>query len=178
MSTHRTRTSAAANDADLTPQVLAVWLSAFRDCFTAPAWNHVLVLVAGAVLAPRLLAAFGSQRERYRTASELQNLSGIAPVREQSGRTAWIHFRRSCPKFLRQTFHEWAGHSIAFSSWARAYYQLQRARGKDHHAAVRALAFKWIRIVFRCWQDRVLYDEQRYAASLVKRNSPLSPLSL
>jgi len=43
MSTHRTRTSAAANDADLTPQVLAVWLSAFRDCFTAPAWNHVLV---------------------------------------------------------------------------------------------------------------------------------------
>ena len=52
MSTHRTRTSAAANDADLTPQVLAVWLSAFRDCFTAPVWNHVLVLVAGAVLAP------------------------------------------------------------------------------------------------------------------------------
>ena len=133
---------------------------------------------AGAVLAPRLLAAFGSQRERYRTAAELQNLSGIAPVREQSGRTACIHFRRGCPKFLRQTFHEWAGHSIAFSSWARAYYELQRARGKDHHAAVRALAFKWIRIVFRCWQDRVLYDEQRYAASLVKRNSPLRPLSL
>ena len=99
-------------------------------------------------------------------------------MREQSGRTACIHFRRGCPKFLRQTFHEWAGHSIAFSSWARAYYELQRARGKDHHAAVRALAFKWIRIVFRCWQDRVLYDEQRYAASLVKRNSPLRPLSL
>src|SRR6478752_5955633 len=52
MSTHRTRASAAANDVNLTPQVLAVWLSAFRDCFTAPAWNHVLVLVAGAVLAP------------------------------------------------------------------------------------------------------------------------------
>jgi DDE superfamily endonuclease len=52
MSTPRTRTSAAANDANLTPQVLTVWLSAFRDCFTAPVWNHVLVLVAGAVLAP------------------------------------------------------------------------------------------------------------------------------
>src|SRR6187397_1843041 len=52
MSTHRTRTRAAANDANLTPQVLTVWLSAFRDCFTAPVWNHVLVLVAGAVLAP------------------------------------------------------------------------------------------------------------------------------
>src|SRR4051794_26899822 len=35
-----------------TPQVLTAWLSAFRDCFTAPVWNHVLVLVAGAVLAP------------------------------------------------------------------------------------------------------------------------------
>src|SRR3954452_9736183 len=52
MSTHRTRTRSAANEANLTPQVLTAWLSAFRDCFTAPAWNHVLVLVAGAVLAP------------------------------------------------------------------------------------------------------------------------------
>src|SRR6186997_320923 len=52
MSTPRTRIRSAANDANLTPQVLTVWLSAFRDCFTAPVWNHVLVLVAGAVLAP------------------------------------------------------------------------------------------------------------------------------
>lgn len=52
MSTHRTRTRSAANEANLTPQVLTVWLSGFRDCFTAPVWNHVLVLVAGAVLAP------------------------------------------------------------------------------------------------------------------------------
>jgi len=36
---------------------------------------------------------------------------------------------------------------------------------------VRALAFKWIRIVFRCWQDRVAYDETRYLAALVKRGS-------
>ena len=52
MSTHRTRTRSEANEANLTPQVLTVWLSGFRDCFTAPVWNHVLVLVAGAVLAP------------------------------------------------------------------------------------------------------------------------------
>jgi DDE superfamily endonuclease len=31
---------------------LATWLSGFRDCFTAPVWSHVLLLVAGAVLAP------------------------------------------------------------------------------------------------------------------------------
>jgi hypothetical protein len=108
-------------------------------------------------MAPRLLAAFGSQRERFNRVEELQVYSGISPVISSSGKSRWIHFRFSCPKFLRQTFHEWAGHSIAYSTWARAYYQLQRSRGKQHHAAVRALAFKWIRIAFRCWKRRVAY---------------------
>ena len=44
------------------------------------------------------------------------------------------------------------------------------------HEAVRALAFKWIRIVFRCWQNRVAYDENRYLAALVKRGSPLGAI--
>jgi transposase len=131
---------------------------------------------AGDVMAPRLLAAFGSQRERYGSANDVQKYSGIAPVTETSGKKKWVHSRWACPKFLRQSFHEWAGHSIAKSKWARAYYQQQRARGQDHHAAVRALAFKWIRIVFRCWQDRVVYDEKKYLAALVTRGSPLSSL--
>ena len=87
--------------------------------------------------------------------------SGIAPVTERSGNKKWIHFRGACPKFLRQSFHEWAGHSVAHSPWARSYYQQQRERGKGHHAAVRGLAFKWIRIVFRCSKDRVAYDEEQ-----------------
>ena len=129
---------------------------------------------AGAALAPRLLAALGSQRDRYGSANDVQNYSGIAPVTERSGKKKWVHFRWACSKFLRQSFHEWAGHSIGQSVWARAYYQRQRERGKEHHAAVRALAFKWIRIVFRCWQDRVAYDETRYLAALAKRGSPLT----
>src|ERR1700693_1699856 len=36
----------------LVPPILATWLSVFRPCFTAPVWNRILVLVAGAVLAP------------------------------------------------------------------------------------------------------------------------------
>jgi len=129
---------------------------------------------AGQVLAPRLLAAFGSQRDRYGKAADLQQFSGIAPVLERSGKTAWVHFRWACPKFLRQTFHEWAGHSIAFCAWARAYYEQQRQAGKGHHAAVRALAFKWIRIAFRCWKDGVPYDDSRYVRSLRRRGSPLA----
>src|SRR5262249_436039 len=129
---------------------------------------------AGAALAPRLLAALGSQRDRYGSATEVQKYSGIAPVTERSGKKKWVHFRWACPKFLRQSFHEWAGHSIAQSVWARAYYQRQPHRRKEPHAAVRALAFKWIRIVFRCWQDRVAYDETRYLAALAKRGSHLT----
>jgi len=102
------------------------------------------------VLAPRLLAPFGSQRERYANAEEVRTYSGIAPVTKRSKKRKWVHFRWACPKVLRQSPHEWAGHSIAHSLWARSYYQQQRERGKGHHAAVRGLAFKWIRIVFRC----------------------------
>jgi transposase len=129
---------------------------------------------AGAALAPRLLAAFGSQRERYGNAQELQSYSGIAPVTVRSGKKKWVHFRWAAPKFLRQSFHEWAGHSIMYSAWARSYYQQQRSKGKEHHAAVRALAFKWIRIVFRCWKDGVAYEESKYLAALAKRSSPLN----
>jgi len=128
---------------------------------------------AGAVMAPRLLAAFGSQRERYQNAAEVQIFSGIAPVSESSGKSSWVHFRFACSKFLRQSFHEWAALSITQSQWARAYYELQRRRGKKHHAAVRALAFKWIRIIYRCWKEQVAYDENVYLAALAKHNSPL-----
>jgi transposase len=133
---------------------------------------------AGAVMAPRLLAAFGSQRERYGSAGEVQTYTGIAPVMEKSGKKKWVHFRWACPKFLRQSFHEWAGHSIAQSVWARSYYQQLRNRGKGHHAAVRALAFKWIRILFRCWKDRVAYDEDKYITALAQRGSPLAVVNV
>lgn len=129
---------------------------------------------AGPALTPRLLAAFGTQRERYSSAAELSAFSGIAPVVERSGKQKWIHFRWACPKFLRQSFHEWAGHSMEKSAWARAYYDQQRAKGKGHHAAVRALAFKWMRILFRCWKDRKPYDEATYLRALRQHGSPLA----
>jgi len=131
---------------------------------------------AGPVMAPRLLVAFGTNRQRFANADEIQCYSGIAPVTVASGKSEWVHFRWACPKFLRQTFHEFAGHSLFKCVWARAYYDLQIHNGKSHHAAVRALAFKWIRVLFRCWKDRKPYDEQVYLQSLQKRNSPLKGL--
>lgn len=128
---------------------------------------------AGPALTPRLIAAMGSRRERYQSAQEVQQYSGIAPVIASSGQQRWVHWRWSCPKFLRQTFCEWALHSIASSTWAREYYRRQRAKDKGRNTVIRALAFKWIRILFRCWKDRKLYDEAAYERALaVRRRSP------
>ena len=66
-------------------------------------------------------------------------------------RHRWRYF---CPKFFPQTFHEYAAQSIQDSFWARAFYYSQRLKGKDYHAAVRALAFKWIRIIWKYWHTR------------------------
>ena len=95
--------------------------------------------------------------------------SGIAPVLASSGQQRWVHYRWACPKFVRQTIHEWALHSLGQCAWARDYYQRQLARGKSHHAAVRALAFKWLRILFRCWQNRTPYQEPIYQQALQRR---------
>ena len=128
---------------------------------------------AGPQIAPRLLVAFGSDRSRYNQASDIQKYAGVAPVIERSGKKSRTHWRYSCPTFLRQTFVEWAGLSIRYSFWAKAYYEQQIAKGKPHNTVIRSLAFKWIRIVFRCWKNKTPYDESTYLAALKKRNSPL-----
>jgi transposase len=128
---------------------------------------------AGPVFASRLLVAFGEQRDRYASAAELQRYAGIAPVTERSGKKSWVHWRLQCPQFLRQTFVEWAAESTRHSFWAQVYYQQQRDKGKAHQAAVRALAFKWIRILFRCWQERTPYNESAYLQALNSRGSSL-----
>ena len=128
---------------------------------------------AGPSLAPRLLVAFGEQRDRFNSAAELQRYAGIAPVTERSGKKCWVHWRWQCSTFLRQTFVEWAAQTINKSFWAGAYYQQQRDKGCSYNAAVRALAFKWIRILYRCWQTRTPYDEAIYLKALKRRGSPL-----
>lgn len=130
---------------------------------------------AGPALAPRLLVAFGAQPDRYPAAAALQKYAGVAPVREKSGHHLWVHWRWHAPKFLRQTFVEWAGQTVPRCAWAQAYYRQQAQAGKGRHAILRALAFKWIRILWRCWQDHQPYDEARYLAALQRHHSPYAP---
>lgn len=132
---------------------------------------------AADILAPRLLAAFSLINPK--DACEMQTMVGIAPIRVQSGQSLKTFMRRQCPKFLRQSFHEFAGCSVKYSAWAKAYYDHMT---KDKHftanAAKRALAFKWIRILFACWKSNRPYSEIEYIAALQKRNSPLAKLIL
>jgi transposase len=129
---------------------------------------------AGAVLAPRLLVAFGTLRNRFADAAAMQRYFGVAPVTEKSGGRKWVHWRWNAPLFVRQTLVEWAGQTVVYCSWAKAYYEQQRAKKVGHWAILRALAFKWLRILWRCWQLSQAYDEDKYLRQLEQRRSPIA----
>ncbi|HWT78108.1 MAG TPA: transposase [Candidatus Methylomirabilis sp.] len=133
---------------------------------------------AGPALAPRLLAFFGTDRSHYPAAQNVQSFTGIAPVTKSSGRSRVVHFRLACPKFDRQTFHEFARLSVPNCQWAQNYVTYYTDKGKEYHAIIRALAYKWIRILFRCWQNRTPYDEVKYMKNLQKRGSRFATLHL
>lgn len=127
----------------------------------------------GPCLAPRLLAAMGEDRARFNSAQEIQNYAGLSPVTERSGQKSWVHWRWQCSKFIRQSFIEWAAKSVHQSYWAGLYYAQQKAKGSSHQSAVRALAYKWVRILYKCWKDKIPYDESKYLKALKERNSSL-----
>lgn len=124
---------------------------------------------AGPALAPRLLCAFGSQKDRWKDADSLAAFSGIAPVTRKSGKKCQVRRRYACPKFLRQTFHEFADSARLYCPWTKARYRMLRDRGMKHHAALRKLARSWIRILFRVWQTGTPFDCDRYIAQLKQR---------
>ena len=126
---------------------------------------------AGRTLAPRLLAAMGTQRDQFADAASLQRFSGIAPVTKQSGGSRYVHRRYLCRKFLRQSFHEYAKESILHCRWAAAYYKQQREKGAHYHTAVRALAFKWQRVIWKCWHARTPYRNEIHEAALQRNGS-------
>src|SRR5262249_31391801 len=135
----------------------------------APLFNHLPG--AGPAMGPRLLTFFGTDRTRFETASSAQSFSGIAPVTKSSGSSRVAYVRRACPKFDRQTLHEFARLSVAKSQWARNYVEYYTGKGKKYHTIIRALAFKWLRILFRCWQTRTPYDEAKHLQTLTQRGS-------
>jgi len=128
---------------------------------------------AGQHLAPRLTAYMGLHFDDLSEAKDLQCISGISPVTKQSGKTHFVHKRYACSLFGRQTFVEFAAQSVKYSSWANAYYEQQKNKGQRHQVILRGLAYKWQRIIFKCWKNGTPYDEERYLKALVESSSPL-----
>jgi hypothetical protein len=93
-------------------------------------------------------------------------------VTERRGKKAWGHWRLQCPTCLRPTCVEGAAESPRHACWAQVSSQQQRDKGKAHQAAVRALAFTWIRILSRCWQARTPYEAAVYLQALNRRSAP------
>jgi transposase len=128
---------------------------------------------AAEVFAPRLLAAFGEDRSRFKSAQAMQCYGGVAPVTKRSGKEHWVRWRYCSTKFVRQTLVEWSAQTIPHSYWAGEFYKRHRERGGTHQGALRALAFKWVRILYRCWVNKTPYDESRYLKHLRARSAPL-----
>jgi hypothetical protein len=124
----------------------------------------------GEALAPRVWAACAMEGSAF-SAELMQLKSGIAPVQKQSGNSKVVCFRQARPRFLHQTWVEFAYHSIAQCSWAQAYYQAREEKGHGKGAILRGLAFKWIRIVAQLWKDRVPYNESHYLQHCAARRA-------
>jgi len=128
---------------------------------------------AGSIFASRITSVYGCDRSKFNASDDVQKHSGVAPITQKSGNKHIVMFRIACPKFIRQTFVEFAKLSIQHSIWARAFYTMKIDRGKTRQMALRALAFKWIRIITKCWKERKAYDELIYLKALQKRKSPI-----
>jgi transposase len=130
------------------------------------AWLFDVLPGAGPALAPRLAAAFGTVRANFESATDVQCFTGVAPVKKESGGQKVVQFRYARPIFVHQSIVEFAKCSIGQCDWARLLYEHQMRKDKCRWAAIRVVAFKWLRILWRCWQERQPYDETRYLRSL------------
>lgn len=120
---------------------------------------------SGAVNAAQILAELGDDRARFSTDAQLAAEAGLAPVTHASGKHRAVVFRWACNKRLRRALTTFADNSRHASRWAALIYQRARARGCRHPHAVRIVARAWVRVLWRCWQDRAPYDVGRHRAA-------------
>jgi len=126
---------------------------------------------AGDMLAPRLLSECGQDRRRFEDHEALQCYAGTAPVSFQSGQIHVVKFRWACNRDLRAAVHLWADGSRKSCTWAQVYYEHKRQEGKSHACAIRCLGQRWLKILWKLWQTRQLYDEQVHTRNQVRHGS-------
>ncbi|HWO84822.1 MAG TPA: IS110 family transposase [Solirubrobacterales bacterium] len=127
----------------------AIFRALFRDPKTA-------------ICPATLIAELGDARGRYPTEAAMAADAGMSPVALESGKLRVATFRRACDKRLRLAVATLADSTRHWHPWAKEVYRRARARGQDHPHAIRTLGRAWIRVLWRCWRDRVPYDPARH----------------
>lgn len=120
---------------------------------------------AGPLTAPRLLAAIGDNPAAFPSYQALQATAGTVPITRQGGQKRVVKFRWACSHPLRKAATDLACNSIRESGWARSYFYNQRALGHSRARAYRALANRWLRIIWTVRQRGEFYDEARHIAN-------------
>lgn len=115
----------------------------------------------GTILGSNLLALFGDNMNRFDNANQAQCLFGTAPKNYQSGSYHKVTMRKACNKYARTILYRFAFETLIHSKWARAYYDMQKKKGKKHSVAIRALSNKWVKVVYRLWKDEIFYEEDK-----------------
>ena len=120
---------------------------------------------AGPILASKLLALFGDNKNRFENFNNAQCYFGTAPKNYKSGTYHRVNMRKACNKAGRLALYHHAFATLKTSEWARKYYDSQRASGKTNSMALRALSNKWVKIIFKLWKEEIFYDESKKTSS-------------
>jgi hypothetical protein len=87
-------------------------------------------------------------------------------VTRRSGKRRFILARRLAHnRALGNAVHQWAFSSLTRSTWARDFYDLQIAKGKSQHAALRAPGNRWVELRWHCLHPGVHHSEAIHPAN-------------
>jgi transposase len=133
-----------------------------------PAREIFSSLPTGEMTAARLIGELGSDGSRYPTHENLQTVAGTAPVTRRSGKNIVVFFRWQCNKHLRDAFQSLARESVIKCPWAKEYFMRQIGLGHKPSRAYRALANRWVAIVWKMLQEWQCFNQARLEKGLVK----------
>jgi transposase len=127
-------------------------------------------------LAARIAGEIGEHVEQFTRPNSLQCYAGTAPVTRRSGKRDFVVAHRlACNRYLADAVHLWAFASLRRCAWARQFYDAQRERNKSHHAALRAVANRWLEVLWHCLTKRVRYNDAIHTANRTRALAPAEP---
>jgi transposase len=121
--------------------------------------------VYGTPTAAPMAAGLGRDAPVVSSWADLAAKWGVAPITVQSGKSRQVRRRRACDQTVHQALLFFAFNTaMRPDCWASEHYRSKRESGVGHYAALRSVALRWVKILYRLWRDRVPYDEAVHRA--------------